>query len=111
MPSLLDDLAADIGPPIKGSGISRAPFCRSFSAKQLLQRETWHRTTDDDFPIARLDVEALAIVEPRCPDNLARQPNGEAFSPFADDDLRHAILQPIMIFPSYLSRPCQHSAA
>jgi hypothetical protein len=47
-----------------------------------------HRTTDHDFPTAYLDVESLAIVEPGGPHGLARQPNGEAFSPFADDDSR-----------------------
>src|SRR5215813_1288920 len=92
MPSLLHDLAPDIRSPIKGARVSCPPLFRALAAKQLLQSKTRNRTADDDFAIACLNIEAIAVVEPRGLHNLARKPNGEVFPPFADDDLRHTIL-------------------
>src|SRR5262249_10306402 len=95
------DLSTDIRPPIKGPGISRPPCFRALPAKQLLQGEMRNRTTDDDFPVMRLDLETLAAAEPSGSHDLARQPNGQTFSPLANCDLRHLCSPHAKIFLSY----------
>ncbi len=56
-PSFLDDLTADIGAPIKGSGVVCPPLFRALAAKQFLQSEMRNRTPDDDLPVMRFDIE------------------------------------------------------
>src|SRR5271165_1698020 len=97
-PSFLYDLATDIGPPIKGSGISCPPLFRALPAKQLLQCEMRNHAPDDDFPVTRFDIEALAVAEPGGLDDFAREPNGQVFAPLADGNLRHRTLQFVGIF-------------
>src|SRR5207249_649901 len=91
--SFLDRLTTDIRTPIKSAGVRRAPLLRALASEQLLQSEARGGGPDHDIPIARLDLDALAVTDPGGLRDLAREPNRQAPSPSANDSLRHDLFR------------------
>jgi hypothetical protein len=64
MVSFLDRLAANIGAPIMGTGISGAPLPRGLAAEQFFQGEPRGCAADHDVSVPRLNVDTLAAANP-----------------------------------------------
>src|SRR5216683_4205891 len=99
--SFLNDLTADIRPPVQPAGISCPPLLGVLTVEQLLQGEIRGCTTDDYVPVLRFDIQLLAAAQLGSLHDLARKPDGQVLSPSADGDLRHEILRLSAIFPEY----------
>src|SRR5712671_1141660 len=82
--SFLNDLTADIGPPVERAGICCPPFLGALTVEQLLQGEMRGCTTDDNVPVLRFDIQLLAAAQLGSLHDLARKPNGQVLTPSAD---------------------------
>ena len=69
--SLLDDLTANVGPPVVGACVCCPPLGRAATAEQLLQREMRGRPPNDDCAILGIDLDALALAKPGSACDLA----------------------------------------
>src|SRR5437868_11015899 len=87
--SFLDDLSADIRPPVVSIGIKRPPFRWRLAAKQLFQREPCRYAANDDFSLVRLDLDPVAFGDPRGIGHFAGKPHCQALSPSPDNRMRH----------------------
>src|ERR1700730_335786 len=85
-PSFLNDLTADIRSPVERAGISCPPLLGVLTVEQLLQREMRGGATNDDVSVLRFDIQTLAMAQPSSLHDLARKPDGQVLSPFADGD-------------------------
>src|SRR6266446_6202518 len=99
--SFLDDLTTDIRPPVERAGVSCPPLFGALTVEQLLQGEMRGCATDDDVPVLRFDIQLLTAAQLGSLHDLARKPDGQVLSPFADGDLRHQILHLPAIFTEY----------
>src|SRR5947208_11645458 len=88
--SFLDDLSADIRPPVVSIGIKRPPFRWRLAAKQLFQREPCRCTANDDFSLVRPDLDPVASGDPRGIGGFAGNPHRHALPPAPGNGLRPA---------------------